>query len=133
MKVNAVAVIGQVLGAQLAPLLGLPRCTRSFTLRCVVDEIVTVECEYFPEGVSGPELETVFAQYGLVERKQPKSIDFDSWMSARKEAAHAAFLSRNLVLERLDRQLAWDRQAAGMTESEIANAFMMGRISSSPA
>jgi len=61
--------VGEELGSKLVKLLGLPEYTVSFTLRCAVNEIVTVTCEYYPEGhledAGQEDYETVFAEYRL--------------------------------------------------------------------
>lgn len=52
----------------LAKALGLPKRTRSFEMRCAVDEVVTVTCEYFPdaENADGFDAKALLAQYRLV-------------------------------------------------------------------
>jgi hypothetical protein len=86
------------LGPQLEALLGLPKNVRSFELRCAVNEIVTVKCEYYPEITS---IEAVLAEYELVPRTSPPEVapvaaglHFDEWMRERKNAAHAAHMER---------------------------------------
>ncbi len=94
------AITGQQIGSILTKALDLPKYTVSFELRCKVDEIVTVACEYYPEGSAlCIALETVFAEYDLVRREAPKQVEqqlfhFDDWMRARTNAAHAAFKAR---------------------------------------
>jgi hypothetical protein len=80
------AVMGPQFGNELAELLGLPKHTRAFTLRCAVNEIVSVECEYYPEMPSAGALETIFARYELVERSLPMAqrAAFDTWWSRLK-------------------------------------------------
>ncbi|KAB8062103.1 hypothetical protein GCN74_03505 [Janthinobacterium sp. FT14W] len=81
------------LGPQLIALLGLPKHCISFELRCAVDEIVTVKCEFYPEEVEGIDL--ALADYELVPRTsghQAAAIGFDAWMRERTEAAHQAMM-----------------------------------------
>lgn len=91
------AIMGQQIGKDLCDALGLPKQTIGFTLRCYSQEIVTVECEYYPEG----ELITrALAQYSLVRladeaATEAKAVDFDAWMRKRTESAHAAYMARH--------------------------------------
>jgi hypothetical protein len=89
------------LGPQLVSLLGMPKTTRSFELRCAVNELVTVKCEYYLEESHGAEL--LLAEYELVPRKSaPMPADgsgtagqhFDEWMRERTNAAHTAYMER---------------------------------------
>lgn len=50
---------------ELAKALGLPKHTRSFEVRCAVDEVVTVKCEYFPEIDGVRDVVAVLAEYEL--------------------------------------------------------------------
>lgn len=86
------------LGPQLMALLGMPKHVRSFELRCAVDEIVSVKCEYYPEGATG--FDTVLAEYELVPRTSAPAdpidaMGFDAWMRQRKDAAHKAMMARS--------------------------------------
>ena len=54
-------------GGRIAEILGLPKHTRSFELRCAVNEIVTIKCEFYPEIDGVKQLETIFKDYKLVE------------------------------------------------------------------
>jgi hypothetical protein len=97
-------VAGQEIGKALIEALGLPKLTRSFELCCAVDEAVSVKCEYYPE-VDGQELVVSLAEYELVRRDvplKPEAIDFDAWLNARKEAAHAEMQARHAELSRMD-------------------------------
>lgn len=88
------------LGPQLIALLGLPKHCTSFELRCAVDEIVTVKCEYHPEESDG--IDKVLAEYELVPRAKPAAapshradeIGFDAWMRERTEAAHQDMMTK---------------------------------------
>jgi hypothetical protein len=89
------------LGPQLISLLGLPKHVISFELRCAVNEIVSVKCEYHPEDAAG--FDTVLAEYELVPRQSAEAapavhpaqaMGFDAWMRERTEAAHRAFVDR---------------------------------------
>ena len=80
------------LGPKLCKALGLPKGTRSFELRCAVNEPVIVKCEYMPEKQEGPELETLFAEYQLVavgglvgERSSQQEVDVTSLTSLARE------------------------------------------------
>lgn len=48
--------------------LGLPKNTKSFELRCALDEVVTVRCTYMPraDGVEGFDARPLVAEYKLV-------------------------------------------------------------------
>lgn len=95
-------ITGQQIGKELCDALGLPKFTRGFTLRCYTGEVVTVECEYYPEG----SFQTALAQYHLVPRTEaPPAADeftFNAWMRERTERAHREFM------ERTSRQLRCD-------------------------
>lgn len=89
------------IGSALAKALGLPPRTRGFTLRCYVDEVVTVECEYFPDiNISAA---TELARYTVVRTgpaKQEQAPEqpvqhFDDWMRERTEQAHAEYMARH--------------------------------------
>lgn len=86
----------RTLGPQLIALLGLPKHCISFELRCAAGELVTVQCEFYPEETEGIDL--VLAGYELVPREAghapapPVINDFDAWMRERTEAAHQAMM-----------------------------------------
>jgi hypothetical protein len=70
----------------LKALLGLPEMCTQFELRVRHDDIVTVECQYYPsldvQGIA--QLATVFGEYELVRREVPagdsvQSLDFSAW------------------------------------------------------
>lgn len=96
--------LGHQLGAQLIKALGLPKQCVWFELRCASGEVVSVTCEYYPEAQNGAPLETVLAEYQVVERKVAP-FDFDAWMNARKALAHAAMVERHKALSRMDERL----------------------------
>jgi hypothetical protein len=86
----------QTLGPQLIALLGMPKHVRSFELRCAVDEIVTVNCEYHPKDALG--FDTILAEYELVPRQTANKaapLHFDAWMRERTNEQHAAYMSRH--------------------------------------
>lgn len=58
-------LLGRHLGPELVRILGLPKNTVSFDLRCAVDEAVTVRCEFFPDVSNPDELVAVFRSYRL--------------------------------------------------------------------
>lgn len=87
------------IGGALCAALQLPRNTVEFTLRCRAGEMVTVECEYWPDNAMGAV--TALAEYELVRRAgaaetesahPAEAIGFDAWMRERTEAAHQAFM-----------------------------------------
>lgn len=95
-------------GTDVAQLLGLPKGTRAFTLRCEVDKPVIVECEYYPDNSGVTELRTVFSRYEIMRRdtQQPaEAISFDAWMAERKRRAHDAFMDSHRDLSRMDARL----------------------------
>jgi len=99
------ALLGHEIGEELCKALGLPKYTRSFTLRCDVNEPVTVECEYYPEG----SLETALAEFELVRkeaRADPPKVDFDSWYRERQDRAHREFMARDAKLRDADYAIA---------------------------
>jgi len=92
-------LMGQELGSQLVPLLGLPTHTLWFELRCAAGEFVTVKCEYAPNIEES--FDTVLAEYVLVPRETALADDsitggrhFDDWMRGRTNAAHAEYMER---------------------------------------
>lgn len=99
------AVLGHQIGKALVDALGLPKGTVGFTLRCYHGELVSVECEYFPDPARG--LATELAAYELVRKMctdlrdtltLPVAVDFDAWMRAKTDAAHAAYMERTAAL-----------------------------------
>jgi hypothetical protein len=101
------AIMGHQIGQQLCDALGQPPRTRSFVLRCAVGEAVTVVCEYYPADNPQHPLKPAFAEYELVRRDvKPAPVHFDTWMRARREAAHAAMLARDARLAAIDRKIA---------------------------
>jgi hypothetical protein len=100
---NDMALMGQEIGKQLCAALGLPKNTVGFTLRCYALELVTVECEYYPEGKL---LTSALAQFTLEPRAVPAEderhpsevIGFDAWMRERTQAAHAAYMGRHALV-----------------------------------
>jgi hypothetical protein len=61
-------VTGDELGRRLVDVLGLPKTTKGFELRCYVDETVSIKCEYFPEMNGTEAAETIFVDYELVKK-----------------------------------------------------------------
>lgn len=113
---------GYEVGKTLIEVLGLPRLTRAFELHCAVGEAVSVKCEYYPEA-DAQELAIALAVYELVRRDPPpapKPVDFDAWLGARKEVAHAEMQARHAELSRMDarqRMSPAERLNAEMTAS----------------
>lgn len=127
-------LFGHQIGKKLIEGLGLPKNTVSFELRCAANEVVSVRCEYLVEGEEA--FDTLINDYQLVAvggTIRAKPFNFDAWMAGRKEAAHKALMARNLKIERLDRQLAWEQKTRGMTDAQISHEYMMGRIGAMPA
>jgi hypothetical protein len=86
-------IAGCQISKELCDALGLPKHTRGFTLRCYGDELVTVECEYYPDG----SFQTALAQYHLVPRTEAPTagrFDFEAWMRERTERAHREHMQR---------------------------------------
>ena len=92
-------MLGQQIGPKLLESLGLPKNTISFTLRARVGKVVTVECEYAPEGDA---YASELAEYFLVERQTPRAarphpaevLGYDVWLQQRNEAAHRQLMAR---------------------------------------
>ena len=59
-------VRGKVLGSMLVKALNLPKHCKAFELRCALNEIVTVKCEYFPEIDGVLSMIPVIKEYRLV-------------------------------------------------------------------
>jgi hypothetical protein len=109
-------IASQQISKELCDALGLPKYTRGFTLRCYTGELVTVECEYYPDGSFQPAL----ARYHLLARDDSPAaaapIHFDTWMRERTERAHREFM------ERTSRRLMCD------LSSEDIEAYMAGSM-----
>ena len=92
-------MIGEQIGARLRDALGLPKNTIAFTLRAQVGRVVTVECEYVPEGDAYmTELEEFFLVPRQREKPQPahpaEVLGYDAWLRQRNERAHRQLMSR---------------------------------------
>lgn len=94
------AIVGHEIGGALIKAIGLPKQTVSFVLRVESGRIVTVECEYYPDGAH--DIVTALAEYELVPRivsppdvsmHRADVIGFDAWMRERVEAAHQVMMS----------------------------------------
>ena len=89
-------LMGHQISKELYDALGLPPNTIGFTLRCYSREIVSVECEYCPDG----SFQSALAQYQLTARRDVKAalpaepFDYDTWMRARTERAHRELMER---------------------------------------
>jgi hypothetical protein len=93
------AVLGHQIGVALVKALGLPRQTIGFTLRCYVNEAVSVECEYYPEDgeivAALAEYELVPKEAGASDQQHPSaSAGFDDWLRERTEVEHRRFMAR---------------------------------------
>jgi hypothetical protein len=88
-------MLGHQIGPQLVEALGLPKNTSGFTLRCYANEVVSVTCEYWPEGHG---LAKALARYNLLpvggDLPTTKGFSFDTWMRDRTERAHREFMER---------------------------------------
>ncbi len=99
------AIIGQQISPELTRALGLPRNTVSFTLRAAVDEVVSVQCEYYPDALPR-DVVLALAEYTLVPKVAPVELvvdtpelfDFDVWLAARNQAAHMDMMARSFGL-----------------------------------
>ena len=92
------AIMGQQIGSDLTKALGLPRNTVSFTLRAAFNEIVSVQCEYYPDALPR-DVVLALAEYTLVRKVVPVDLapalfDFDAWLAARNELAHQAMMAQ---------------------------------------
>lgn len=65
---------GHNVGDKLKFALGLPAHTKGFEIRCYVNEIVTIKCEYYPEIEGIIQLETVLKEYELHEKENADAI-----------------------------------------------------------
>ena len=87
-------ITGNQISKELQDALGLPKDTLGFTLRCYAGEVITVECEYCPDG----SFQTALTEYHLTPRLKakpsPAVLDFDAWMRERTERAHDDFMRR---------------------------------------
>jgi len=63
-------VRGKILGGMLAKALNLPKNTKSFELRCAMNEIVTVKCEYFPDMDGIQKVIPVIKEYCLCDKDE---------------------------------------------------------------
>jgi hypothetical protein len=135
-------LIGNQIGKKLIEGLGLPKNTVSFELRCAVDEIVTVKCEYFPEGSDA--IETLINDYRLIavggtvgrESKQPAPIHFDTWYRAKRDAAHAAYMKGHEDLGLIDAKVEIRiavQDVASKVIREAVKHFVQGGIIGSKA
>jgi len=65
---------GKILGGMLTKALNLPPNTKSFELRCAMNEIVTVKCEYFPDQDSVVGMIPVIKEYHLVDKDSEETM-----------------------------------------------------------
>ncbi len=98
------AIMGHQIGPDLVKALGLPRNTASFTLRAAVDEVVSVQCEYYPDALPR-DVVRALAEYTLVPltigkpaAHRAEIIGFNAWMRERAEAAHQIMMARSFGL-----------------------------------
>ncbi|MES0444967.1 MAG: hypothetical protein ABUJ92_00340 [Desulfobacterales bacterium] len=71
---NDMPVMGIDIGPWLIKTFGLPKTTTKFTLHSVFDELVRVECEYYPDINTD---EAITKQFGLVEVEAGKEAEDD--------------------------------------------------------
>jgi len=86
-------ILGQQISKELQDALGLPKHTVGFTLRAYANEMVTVECEYCPNG----SFQSALARYHLVPRddaRAAETFNYDAWRADRTERAHREFMER---------------------------------------
>lgn len=77
----------------------MPKNMRGFTLRCYVDEAVTLTVESYP-GIEVGSFVAVMAEYDLNIRQapivpEPMTDGFDAWMRDRTDKAHAEYMARH--------------------------------------
>lgn len=97
-------IVGQQISKELQDALGLPEHTVGFTLRAYANEIVAVECEYYPNG----SFQSALARYHLVPRddaRAAKPFDYDARLRERTERAHREFMDRTSRLLPCDLKL----------------------------
>ena len=58
------------IGKELAEIIGLPKRTRWFELRCAVGEAVTVRCEVLLDEIDNGKVKTALQNYELIPRKE---------------------------------------------------------------
>jgi hypothetical protein len=74
-------------------------------LRAAVDEVVSVQCEYYPDALPR-DVVLALAEYTLVYKVAPveptvntsELFDFDGWLAARTQAAHMDMMARSFGL-----------------------------------
>lgn len=97
-------MMGQDIGRQLCEALGLPKNTISFALRARVGQVVTVECEYAPEGNS---FATELAEFFLLPRPRvetppadsAEALGYDNWLQQRNERAHRELMAHSVGID----------------------------------
>lgn len=63
-------VLGHQIGKALCDTLGLPKGTKSFTLRVKHNCIVSIECEYYPH-IDAGDLTAALLEFSLVRKPDP--------------------------------------------------------------
>lgn len=111
--------LGHQIGKDLCEALKLPKQTKSFVLRVESNQIVTVECEYYPEDGS---FIPVLAEFDLVRREPVARVEdappihFDTWMRFRTHMAHAEYQHRMSMLAADDAIQAEKQRVADLKE-----------------
>lgn len=76
-------ISGHTLGDKLKDMMGLPKNTMGFELRCYVNEIVTVKCKYFPEIDNVEQFASVIKEFYLVEKEGEEHVISDNTQQER--------------------------------------------------
>ena len=104
-------ITGHQIGKALCEALDLPKNTVAFTLRVAVDQLVTVECEYYPSDslaitralaefdlVRKPAVDLYDSIFADADAQLAADIGFDAWMRRRTDRAHAEYMARIAAL-----------------------------------
>lgn len=89
-------IMAHEIGNALCDALGLPKYTKSFVLRVEANQVVTVECEYYP--ALDHRFESALAEFELVRRPEQQAeparaaVHFDDWYRERMEIRHRNFM-----------------------------------------
>lgn len=101
-------IMGHQISQAMLDALGLPKHVTAFSLHVRAGDIMTVDCEYYPDDL--PAVEKALASYTLEHRrtaefydrvfadaegKRAAEIGFDAWMRERTARAHAEYMARH--------------------------------------
>ncbi|AQW28818.1 hypothetical protein ACEQ38_07895 [Ralstonia syzygii subsp. celebesensis] len=77
---------------ELHAALRLPKHARAFEIRCAVDEVVVVRCEYYPEGVDGQiGAHALLSEYQLVQQRVGACADSTVNVALRRRSFPVRF------------------------------------------